>query len=114
MSDALTTLQSIELLQETCSSVGSEDSIESSWSAAAAWLKDVPRHFHDMVDEQDPIALLTMIYWSAIMVARVEREGCWFLKGVVKASVLQITQRLIVYKHPLLPLVLDFGGDVQH
>ena len=112
--DALTTLKSIELLQETCSSVGSEDSIESSWSAAAAWLKDVPRHFHDMADEQDPIALLTMIYWSAIMVARVEREGCWFLKGVVKASVLQITQRLVVDKHPLLPLVLDFGGDVQH
>jgi hypothetical protein len=114
ISDALTTLKSIELLQETCSSVGSKDNIESSWGAAAAWLKDVPRHFHEMVDEQDPIALLMMIYWSAIMVARVERQGCWFLKGVVKASVSQITQRLVVDKHPLLPLISDFGGDVQH
>jgi hypothetical protein len=54
-----------------------------------------------------------MIYWSAIMVARVERQGCWFLKGVVKASVSQIAEKLVVDKHPLLPLILDFGGGVQ-
>lgn len=110
ISDALTILKSIELLQETCSSVGPEDSIEVCWSAAAAWLKIVPNHFHEMVDEQDSIALLMMAYWSAIMVTRVERQGCWFLKGVAKALVLQVTEKLVVEKHPLLPLMLDFEG----
>lgn len=114
ISGALTVLKSVELLQEACSSVGSKDSIESCWNAAAAWLKDVPRHFLEMVDDQDPIALLMMAYWSAIMVARVERQGCWFLEGIVKASVLQIAERLVVEKHPLLPLISDFGVHVQH
>ncbi|GAB7332109.1 hypothetical protein MBLNU13_g03993t1 [Cladosporium sp. NU13] len=111
ISDALTILKSIELLQEACSSAGPKDSIELCWSSAAAWLKDVPRHFHEMFDDRDPIALLMMTYWSAIMVTRAEKQGCWFLKGVTKAAVLQIAQKLVAEKHPLLPLILDFGGN---
>lgn len=63
------------------------------------------------VDDQDPITLLMMTYWSATMLTRMERQGCWFLKGVVKASVLQIAEKLAVEKHPLLPLILDFGVE---
>jgi hypothetical protein len=61
-----------------------------------------------MADDQDPAALLVMVYWSATMVTRVEKQGCWFLKGVVKASVLQVAKKLVMEKHPLLPLILDF------
>lgn len=111
ISNTLTILKSIELLQETCSSVGPHDSVEVCWSAAAAWLKSVPNNFHDMVDDQDSIALLVMTYWSAIMISRVERKGCWFLKGVANASVLQIARKLVMEKHPLLPLILDFEGS---
>jgi hypothetical protein len=108
ISDALTILKAIELLQETCGSFGLEDGIGVCWSAAAAWLESVPNHFHEMADDQDPAALLVMVYWSATMVTRVEKQGCWFLKGVVKASVLQVAKKLVMEKHPLLPLILDF------
>jgi hypothetical protein len=64
-----------------------------------------------MADDQDPVALLMMTYWSVIMVTRVERQDCWFLSGVVKASVRQIVEKLMVEKHPLLPLILDFEGN---
>ena len=110
INDALTILKAIELLQDACNSVEPEDVIGTCWSSAAAWLEKVPRHFHEMVDDRDLIALLVMTYWSAIMVTRVERQGCWFLKGVSKAAVLQIAQKLVVEKHPLVPLILDFGG----
>jgi hypothetical protein len=110
ISDALTILKSIELLQDACNSVEPEDVIGTRWSSAAAWLEKVPRHFHEMVDDRDPIALLMMTYWSAIMVIRVERQGRWFLKGVTKAAVLQIVQKLVSEKHPLVPLISDFGG----
>jgi hypothetical protein len=63
-----------------------------------------------MVDDEDPIGLLMMTYWSAIMVNRVEKQECWFLKDVAKASVVQIAEKLAVEKHPLLPMILDFGG----
>jgi hypothetical protein len=43
------------------------------------------------------------------MVSQIERRGCWFLKGVAKASVLQIVEKLVLEKHPLLPLILDSG-----
>lgn len=109
--DALTILNSIKLLQESCGRFGPEDNIDNSWSAAAAWLKYVPHHFHMEVDDQDPITLLMMTYWSATMLTRMERQGFWFLKGVVKASVLQIAEKLAVEKHPLLPLILDFGVE---
>lgn len=111
ISDALTILKSIELLQETCTRFQSEDSIESCWSAAASWLKDVPNHFHEMADDQDPAALLMMTYWSAILTSRIERLGCWFLKGVAKASVVQIARKLVAEKHPLMPLIMDFEGN---
>ena len=111
ISDALTILKSIELLQGTCGSVGLEDGIGVCWSAAAAWLWSVPNHFHEMADDQDPVTLLVMAYWSAIMVTWVEKQGCWFLKGVVKASVLQVAKKLVAERHPLLPLILDFEGN---
>jgi hypothetical protein len=111
VSDALTILKSVELLQETCTRFGSEDSIESCWSAAASWLKDVPHHFHEMADDQDPVALLVMTNWSAILTSRIERLGCWFLKGVAKASVVQIAEKLVAEKHPLMPLIMDFEGN---
>jgi hypothetical protein len=66
--------------------------------------------FHEIINEQDPVALLVMAYWSAFLVARVERHGCWFLKGVAKASVLQAAERLVADKHLLLLLILDFGS----
>jgi hypothetical protein len=110
ISDALTILKAIELLQEICSSIAPDDSIEVCWNTAAAWLKDVPHHFHEMVNDQDSIALLMMTYWSAIMVTRMEKQGRWFLKGVVKALVLQVAEKLVVEKHPLLLLILDFEG----
>lgn len=110
ISDALNALKSIELLQDACNSVEPENVIGTCWSSAAAWLEKVPRHFNEMVDDRDPIALLLMTYWSAIMVSRVEKQGCWFLKGVSKAAVLQVAQKLVAEKHPLVPLILDFGG----
>jgi hypothetical protein len=88
ISDALTILKSIELLQEICTRLEPEDSIESCWSTAAAWLKDVPHHFYEMVDDQDPVALLMMTYWYTILVSQIERLDCWFLKSIAKASVL--------------------------
>jgi hypothetical protein len=70
----------------------------------------VSDRFHEIVNERDPVALLVMAYWSAFLVARVERHGCWFLKGVAKASVLQAAEILVADKHLLLLLILDFGS----
>lgn len=110
VSDALTIIKSIDLLTEACNSTAPHSDIEVCWNAAAAWLKHVPKRFHAMVEDLDTVALLVMAYWSSTLVSRVERQGCWFLKGVVKASVLQIAEKLIVERHPLLPLILDFGS----
>lgn len=108
--DALTIIESIESLTETCNRIVMHDDFEECWNAAAGWLKGVPHRFHEMIDNLDPVALLVMAYWSAIMVTRAERQGCWFLKGVVKASILEVAGRLVVDEHPLLPLILDFGS----
>ena len=109
--DALTIIKSIELLQETCGSVGSYDDLGPCWGVAAAWLKRVPHRFHEMVDHHDAVALLLMAYWSTILVVRIEKEGCWFLKDVVKALVLQVAEKLVAEQHPLLPLILDSAGS---
>jgi hypothetical protein len=73
------------------------------------WLENVSDHFHEMIDDLDPVALLVMAYWSAIMVA--ERRGCWFLNDVARASVLQSAEMLVAEMHLLMPLILDFGGS---
>lgn len=109
--DALAVIKSIELLQEAYSSVGSYDDLETCWSAAADWVNRVPSRFHEMVDDLDPVALLLMAYWSTMLVTRAEMQGCWFLKGVVRALVLQVAEKLVAEQHPLLPLILDFAGD---
>jgi hypothetical protein len=106
--DALTVIKSIELLQDICRGITLHDDIEMCWAAAAGWLKNVPDHFHRMVDDGDPVALLIMTYWSTNLVIRVEEKGCWFLKGVVKASMMQVAERLAEKRHLLLPLMLDF------
>jgi hypothetical protein len=72
-------------------------------------LENISDHFHEMVDDLDPVALLVMAY--AIMVARAERRGCFFSRGVARASVLQVAERLVAEKHPLLPLMLEIGGS---
>jgi hypothetical protein len=106
--EALIIIKSIESLTEACNDPVAHDDIVACWGTAAAWLSDVSGRFHEMVDEMDPVALLVMAYWSAIMVARVERQGRWFLEGVARAAVLQVAEKLVADKHPLLPLILDF------
>lgn len=39
--DALTIITSIDTLMETCNGVASRNDFETSWKAAASWLKDV-------------------------------------------------------------------------
>jgi len=108
--DALTVIKSIELLQDICRGIALHDDIEVCWAAAAGWLKNVPDHFHRMIDDRDLVALLIMTYWSTILVTRIEKKGCWFLRGVVKASMMQFAEKLTAERHPLLPLMLDFGN----
>jgi hypothetical protein len=71
--DAFCILQSIDLLKESCEGVPNSvhDGLESSWDAAATWLKSVSGRFHAMLDDSDDLAaLLIVAYWSAVMVIR--------------------------------------------
>jgi hypothetical protein len=103
-------IKSIESLTQACKSSKAHDDIVACWSTAAAWLENVSNHFREIVNDLDPVALLVMAYWFAIMDLRIEGLNCWFLKGVAKASVLQAAERLVADKRLLLLLILDFGS----
>jgi hypothetical protein len=96
-------IESIESLTEACNNSKAQDDISACWSSAAAWLENASDRFNEMVSDLDLVALVVMTYWSAIMVLRIDRQGCWSLTGVAKAWVLQVAD-----KNPLLPLILDF------
>jgi hypothetical protein len=106
--DAFTIIRSIEVLNETYNSVKADEDLEVCWKLAAVWLKDVPRRFHEMVDELHQVALVVMGCWVTILISRIERQGCWFFRGVARASVSQDAERLVAERHDSLPLILDF------
>jgi hypothetical protein len=83
-------IKSIESLTQACKSSKAHDDIVACWSTAAAWLENVSNHFREIVNDLDPVALLVMAYWSAIMDLRIEGLGCWFLilySGNLKQSI---------------------------
>ncbi|KAK9352943.1 hypothetical protein V1523DRAFT_412417 [Lipomyces doorenjongii] len=92
--DVLATLSAIAALVECCDTSFASDEVGAAWRSMTTWLTKVPDHFNDMVSRHNPAALVVLAHWAASLVKRAENCGCWFLRGLTKTILLQISERL--------------------
>ena len=92
--DVFATLSAIAALVECCDSSFASDDVGAAWRGMATWLNKIPEHFNHMVSHHSPAPLVVLAYWAALLVERAEQCGCWFLRGLAKRILLQITEQL--------------------
>ena len=103
--DVLVILAAISTLIDHCSSSFALVDSNVALREMESWLSSVPEHFHYMVSQRNPAALVVMAHWAATLIRWAERCGCWFLKGSARAILRYVERRLPKDDHVVSSLI---------
>ncbi|KAH7384407.1 hypothetical protein DE146DRAFT_224874 [Phaeosphaeria sp. MPI-PUGE-AT-0046c] len=105
--EVLATLAATSALVIGCEVSFASDVKEAAWHGMVSWMAMFPQHFHDMLMDNNPTALVLLVYWSAL-VSRAERVGFWFLDGLAERIIHEVDERLAADRSGLRVLVQEF------
>lgn len=104
--DVIATISAIAILVECCEISFSAD--EEAWRGMAVWLSKVPNRYTYMVSRHNPAALVVLAYWASYLVKRAEECNHWFIEGLEKIIMEQITKLLPAGDHSIQDLINFF------
>ncbi|KAJ4990770.1 C6 zinc finger domain-containing protein [Stagonosporopsis vannaccii] len=90
--DVVIALSAIATLISSC--VAAFETDEVAFWAMASWLARAADDFHQMLARESVAALVVLAHWAATLVARVEENGCWFLRGAARFVSVKIAEGL--------------------
>lgn len=88
----LATIPAIAILVECCEVSFASDDKEAAFKGMTRWLEKISGHFNHMVATHDPAALVVLAHWAGFLVERAEQCGCWFLKGLARNILMEISE----------------------
>lgn len=103
--DVLVMLSAIANLVDCCATSFASDEAGEAFRDMATWVIKVPDHFHQMVSNHSPAALVVLAHWAASLVKRAECCGCWYLKGSAQSILFQIAEQLFAEDQAIQNLI---------
>jgi hypothetical protein len=103
--DVLGALSAINSLVDCIETSFTSNDARATYWALAIWLAKLSDHFNDMVEKENPAALVVVAYSAASLVKRAEDCGCWFLEHVTQSMIRMIGERLPFDDRQILSLV---------
>jgi hypothetical protein len=111
--DVLIILSAIAALVVSCEACFASDTAGRVWQSAAMWFTKLPEHFNDVMKSENPAALIVLAHW-VMLLQRAESCGCWYLTGMARRNIDEISERVGVENGLVRNLVVGLmsGGRI--